>query len=79
MNANKRGSILHDGWSKNGAHYAGIFATCIRKKFKCLKKGAKMFEDETVIVLLACSPLGNADVDGKYNEKYVAMQSNILV
>ena len=49
------------------------------KKLKCLKKGVKIFEDETIIVLLACLPLENADIDGKYNEKYVAMQSNILV
>ena len=49
------------------------------EKMKCLKKGVKMFEDETVIILLASSPLGNADINGKYNEKYVAMQSNILV
>ena len=51
----------------------------LEKKLKCLKKGIKIFEDETVIVLLTCSPLGNASVDGKYNEKYVAMQLNILV
>ena len=74
MSANKRGSILHDGWSKNSAHYAGAFAICIRKKLKCLKKGAKMLEDEVVIVLLAYSLLGNDDVNGKCNKKYVAMQ-----
>ena len=79
MSANKKEAFYIMIRAKNGAHYAGIFGTCIRKKLKCLTKGVKMFEDKTVIILLPYSPLENTDIDSKCNEKCVAMQSIILV
>ena len=59
----KRFSILHDGWSKGGTHYVGLFI-CYNMSSKVIVKGQSFERVFPVIRLLACSPLpGIADED----------------
>jgi hypothetical protein len=63
MKDTPHGALLHDGWSCNGTHYVGVFATYIvrHKKFHS-KKDVEIIETP-VITLLACAPLGNREED----------------
>ena len=51
-----RFSILHDGWSKGGTHYVGLFI-CYNKVSKVIVKGQSFERSIPVIRLLAYSPL----------------------
>ena len=53
-----RRSIVHDEWTKSGMHYVGLFVTYIRK-VKTYVKGHVELKEIPVIVLLACSSLGD--------------------
>lgn len=53
------GGLLHDGWTCNGTHYLGVFATYINKHKKFHSKKDVEIIEQPMITLLACAPLGN--------------------
>ena len=57
-----RGSILHDGWSKNGMHYVGVYACYINKANLSASKN-KIKSEQPQLVLLACSPMYQVEVE----------------
>ena len=65
-----RFSILHDGWSKGGTHYVGLFI-CYNKVSKVIVKGQSFERSIPVIRLLACSPLPG--VDNEDDELFINM------
>jgi hypothetical protein len=50
------GGLVHDGWTCNGTHYVGVFATYIIQYKKYHSKKDVEIVEEPVITLLACAP-----------------------
>ena len=59
-----RGSILHDGWSKNGVHYVAIYG-CFMKEVSEFRNHKKIQYEVPELVLLACSPMASLLKDDK--------------
>lgn len=62
-----QGSILHDGWSHNGMHYFGVFASFMRK-VPIVRNGVECDVEELCLVLISVSPLSKEVVDGNVSE-----------
>ena len=67
-----RGSILHDGWSKNGTHYVGLFA-CYLREVGHINHRNKLINIMTPeVVLLSCAPMSQvAEIEDEENEEDV--------
>ena len=63
MKEAESGSMLWDGWPKNGVHCVGLFVYFVKKTLD-RKKGKAFCENVATLVLLVCLPLGNT---GKLN------------
>ena len=57
-----RGTILHDGWSKNGVHYIAVFA-CFMKEVSEYRDKVEVSTLVPELVLLACSPMASLSND----------------
>ena len=57
-----RGSILHDGWSKNGMHYVGVYACYINKANLSASKN-EIKSEQPQLVLLACLPMYQVEAE----------------
>ena len=56
---------MHNGFAKNRTYYVGLFAHCILEILPRKNKVTNEHEEETLVALLACSPLGNEDTCSK--------------
>lgn len=70
MKKSRRGTILHDGWSKNGVHYVAIYA-CFMKEVSEYRNKVQVKGVVPELVLLACSPMASLS-----NEEKVASSDN---
>eukprot|EP00957_Ditylum_brightwellii_P035804 2714716-Ditylum_brightwellii.AAC.1 len=59
-----KGSILHDGWSKMGVHYVGLFA-CYNKKQTLIHKKEIKENNVPEIALLSMSTLANKEIESE--------------
>lgn len=59
------GAIMHDGWSRGGIHYLGLFATYV-KEMRFTKKGKATFTREAQSVLLSIAPIAHkSSIEGE--------------
>eukprot|EP00171_Calliarthron_tuberculosum_P022214 IDg22214t1 len=57
-----KGAIIHDGWSSNGTHFFGVFASFMRD-VPVLRNGISQIEQELCLPLLSVSPLPCSESD----------------
>ena len=57
-----RGSILHDGWTKDSVHYVGSYC-CYIRAITTVVKGKKLVEELPKLIILACSPMASIEVN----------------
>lgn len=69
MKSSKIGAIMHDGWTRNGVHYVGVFA-CYVRLIDVSIKGRKVESEEVVTTLLDVAPMGNISIDEDEDNKY---------
>ena len=58
MKKARRGTILHDGWIKNGVHYVAIYA-CFMKEVLEYRNKVEVKDVVPELVLLASSPMAS--------------------
>ena len=62
VKAASRGSIIHDGWTKFGVHYFGLFSTYMANRLEIDDGGGGLkCQRKPVISLLSVSPLHALD------------------
>eukprot|EP00171_Calliarthron_tuberculosum_P023569 IDg23569t1 len=66
--AGSQGAILHDGWSHNGMHFFGVFASFMRE-VTILRNGSCGTEEELCMPLLSVSPLPAEEADDRTTQE----------
>jgi len=67
-----RGAILHDGWTHNGTHYFGVYASFM-KEVRVVRNGFMVTEEEICTPLISVSPISKAS-DLEDEENYEATE-----
>lgn len=68
------GAIMHDGWSRGGTHYVGLFG-CYIRLYTVREHNTEVTKEEPVCTLLAVSPMAKVEeraAEGEDSEDEVA-------